>query len=135
MVKKRGYSLQPRFFRPRFLMWSKTRDYRTDGPMAALFNRSPSLGPIAPFKTRPKRFKRSPRLNLRSRLKRGFRLNLGPHFKNAATVKKKKKKSLRKNKMRKSLGCVFISKKRGLRTCLWPRVQNTTLRFVLGRVF
>ena len=35
-------------------MWPKTRDYRTDGPMAALFNRGPSPGPIAPFKTRPK---------------------------------------------------------------------------------
>ena len=35
-------------------MWPKTCDYRTDGPMAALFNRGPRPGPIAPFKTRPK---------------------------------------------------------------------------------
>ena len=35
-------------------MWPKTFDYRTDGPMAALFNRGPRPGPIAPFKMQPK---------------------------------------------------------------------------------
>ena len=54
MSKKRGYNLQPRFFRPCFLVWHKTCDYRTNGPMAALFKRSPRPGPMATFKTRPK---------------------------------------------------------------------------------